>query len=509
MKAWKPDGARVLRHTVFGGLKQTVSLAVGVVLLPYMLARLGTERYGLLLTLQVLSMGGMLVYADAGLATGLTRFMADAYVQQDARRFRELLSTGIAAFLAIGATCFAIVILFGELLFFRIFEVPAALHTEIRIGIWIYGAAFLVQFPLLVIRAFFAGVQSVSILRLWETLERVTYALAIGVLLLFSQSVLNVVLVEQIVVSVLFLAFLIVGRYRFPTLMRPTIRLVSMKKLRELWPMSSRIFAYRLTFLAYERAPEAIIAALLGPVQLTWYAIIVKIPRALKGFGAAANSAAFPAAAALDSLDLRDHLSRLALRGARFGYLVVTPLVAFLIVFADEILRLWVGAQYAHLGNWLRALLVWQYMMFLVYYVHSTFTRSEQFGLLLRFTVGANIVFAGMLFATIKTHGLSGVMAAFLVSGLLTVAASVHVQLSAIAARLKDFFDDVLRVPVLGVGALSLSALWAARGGLQIEGLSSLMLTGFIMYAIYAPFVYRFALLPTERQHVLKLVGRG
>lgn len=54
-----PGSATVARNTFVSGIQQVVTVGVGLLLLPVMLHWLGPERYGLLLTVQILSVAGI------------------------------------------------------------------------------------------------------------------------------------------------------------------------------------------------------------------------------------------------------------------------------------------------------------------------------------------------------------------------------------------------------------------------------------------------------------------
>lgn len=503
----QPDAPRIIRHALFGVTQQGVSIAVGLLLLPYMLSHLGSERYGLLLMLQIVSISGVLIHADAGLYFSLTRFLAQNYVTRNDAEFRAVLATGILAFLALGVIFAAIVFAFGELAFANVFQVPQEYAADMRFGVRLYAASFLLQLPIMSVKAFYAGVQRLGLLRLWEMIERIGYAIAMVVLLLFSTRIVHIVIVEQLTLFLVFVAFCIVARKAVPTLFRPTWSNASVSRLRVMWPMSREVLINRLSFLAYQRAPEVVTAAVLGPVALAWYGIIMKVPRALKGLSA--NAATFAGAAALDSLDQHERLARLILRGARYLYLVLTPLFAFLFVFADQVLTLWVGSEYQHLANLLRAGLAWQYIMFFVFHINSTFTRPEQFRRCLPYTLPANAIFLIAVIATISRFALWSIMAGLLVSASLTAIGWARVQSRSTGIRPRQYFDQVLLLPVLGVGTAATSVFASLRLAVETAGLAPLAGMLAVTYAVYAPVVFRFVLQPPEQKHVLRALGRA
>lgn len=505
-----PLASRVAGNAVISGAQQLVSIAVGMLLLPYMLARMGDERYGVLLVVQLFSMSGLVAYADFGLAAAAMRYLAADYVQDRRDDFRELLATTIAAFAVIGAVSGVVVLAFAQWFFFRVFEVPPRYTREAHLALWLYAATLSVQFAMVGVRAFYAAVQDIATLKIWETIARVGYAVVIVALLLRVSDVFSIVVAEQVVSVTVFAVFAGVAGRRFKGFFTLRFWRATGRSLRRITGLGGHVFATHLsTVFVYQRVPEVFLAHYLGPTAVAHYAVISRIPRALKTLTAAASAAVAPAAAAIEGLARADTMRRLVLRGARYTYFLVTPLVTLLVVFAADLLRLWVGPEYAFLADALRVLLLWYFLAFIVLYTSATLTREEQYGELLRYHLAANAVFLGVTWAGVRPWGLWAVLWGLLLSLIISLVGCLRVQRGSRGVSVGEFFRSVVRAPILESAVATAAIAWLIGQAVRPAGLVGLLGAGAFAYFAVNVVQWRFGLTDTERGQMLAHVRRG
>jgi O-antigen/teichoic acid export membrane protein len=505
-----PESHRLIQNTVVNAVAQVLAIFIGLLLLPFMLSRMGPELYGLVLTAQIFSITGVLAYADAGLASAATRYMASAYAEGKMDDVRRVLTTTVAAFLTLGTILGLGVYAFTELFFFRFFPVPAERVHDMRLSLYLYAATLALHFSMLAIKALYMAVHDQLTLKIWDTLGRVVYAGAIVAVLLLNTSVFAVVAAEQVVAIGIGLAFVALAWRKYGDAFSLDLRRASMETFRRIGGFGAHVFAnYFATYGVFQRAPDIFISHYLGPESLTYYSIISRIPRIIKTLTAAANAAATPFAAALDGLELREKLGRLVLRGARYSYLILTPTVLFVLVFAEQILSLWMGSQYAGLANLMRAFVVWQYVMFFVLYTNATITKTKQYARLLPYALGANVTFLALMWLTIERYGLWSVLGAQLVSMLVLATGALVVQRRTHQFGMGELFDEVVKLPMLVGGGVALAAFSLLKVSLAPRAAIPLLLALGIINAVYMLLVYRFGLGTSERDQLLRLVRKA
>ncbi len=479
---------RVLRNTGLGGLHQAIATLVGFLLLPYMLVRLGEVGYGVLLIVQILSLNGLVAHAEFGVHSAVVRELAFLFGRGDGQGGRHVLTTGFWAFVLMGVALGATVLVIGDVVFFRVFRLPLEYRDQVRVGYWLYAATFWLHFPLRIIKGFLTALQDFVVLKIWETVERVTYGIAVAAAVTVRPTVVAAIVAELAAVTLVAAVFIlwVALRYRHRFTLDP--RLVSANRLTGLVHLGGHMFFNHLSFtLAYTGGPNILVATFLGPSAVARLAIVVKIPRAIKAFSSAANAALFPAVSSLraqyDSLTVR----RLLARGSRYGYAVLTPLVAFVIVYAEAILRAWIGPEYTSLGWLLRGYVLWQFLQFLPAFLRSAFTGPEEFRQILGPCLVGNLLFVGIGFVAIGSLGLWAIWIGLMMSGFVALAATVRVHRHSHGLLLGALIRESVVGPVVAGGSVAVAVFALFRlivpaPDLFILGL--LLLAGSTLYGL-------------------------
>ncbi|MGH2373556.1 MAG: oligosaccharide flippase family protein, partial [bacterium] len=492
---------RYVRNTAISVAHQAVTMVAAFFLLPYILWRLGAEKYGLWVTAQIFSITGMVSLAELGFQSSFIRYFAVYATEGKIQDFKRLLVTGFLLFLLIGALCSGALLLAGKYFFADVFRIPAAHREELTLAVYVYALSLLFGFPLLVLKGFYAGIQDFVMLKLWEIVERLVFMLVVVVLLFHSSSVLDVILAEQAIILCLFIACIGISLARHRALFSLHPRHIHWRSIQAVTAMSGLVFLNNLSWLVYLKVPDVFIAYFLGPLYMTYYAIIGRFPRALKSIQGSLNAATLPFASMLESVHGSAQTRKLlVLRGLRYSFLLFTPVVACVLVFAEEILRVWVGSEYAFLGNYLRAFIVWQYAAVLVAFAGTTFTRPEHYRAIMGVNLAANILFVALIYAGIRQYQLAAVLLALLAGGALTTAISLRVMRQANQFTYREFFEYVIRAPVLTTGLVAGAAFGAVK--LLAPWLAlPWSIAGFVLAALAVLyFIYAVGLQRYERQ---------
>lgn len=483
-KAGASGKRRFVRNTGFSLLQTFVAMGLAVLLVPFLLWRLGTEKYGLWLTLQIFSIFGLIVLAELGFQGAVVRYLVRFHTEGDAPAFRRLLVTAFVLFTLIGAVCSAIVILFAQTAFVEVFAIPPAYAGEMRLALSVYALGLLIGFPGLILKAFFAGIQDIATLKIWETLDRVVFAFVIVALLFFTDRLLHMVLVEQTVTLVLFFGFAGLARFRLREWFSINPRYASRESLRGVTGLSGMVFATSISNQVYIKAPEALVAATLGPVALAHYQIATRIPRVLKSVQGSLNAAVLPYVAGLDSdgAESQDAKRGFALAGLRFNYLLFVPIAVFVAIFAPDILRLWVGDQFAFLGTLLALYALWQLSSVAIGFGNATLTRTTHYRRMVWQNLVINALFLVALVIFIERFGLLAVLVALLVSGLASAAIVLAASREANGFTYREFMARVVFGPVLGSAAIGAVLMGIAKavlvGAGPIAGLAAIGIAG-------------------------------
>jgi O-antigen/teichoic acid export membrane protein len=501
---------RFVRNTLFSIGQSGIAMALALLLVPFLLWRLGTEKYGLWLTLQVFSILGLVSLAELGLQGAVVRHLVRYHSQGDVASFRRLLVTTFFLFAVIGGVCGGAVVLFAQTGFLDVFAIPAAFQDEMRLALSVYALGLLVAFPGLILKAFFAGIQDVATVKLWEALDRIFFTAAIVVLLYFSDRLLHMVLVEQAVMLTLLAVFALVGRFRLPEWFSLNPHRADLKSLRGLAGLSGAVFATSISNQVYIKGPEALVGAGLGPVALAHYQIATRLPRLLKAIQGALNAAVLPYLVGIEhnKVDSLQAKRRFALAGFRANYLIFVPVTALIVIFAPEILSVWVGKEFAFLGTFLILYSLWQLTSVVMGFGAATLTRTHHYRSLVWKNLLINAFFVGALLIFLRPFGIAAAFAALLVAGIASAAVVLSASCSANGFTYADFARHVVLGPILGSAATGLALFAGVRGIMHMSGLTVGLAVLPIAAVLYLIVIYYFVLDDVERARMAAAAKR-
>jgi O-antigen/teichoic acid export membrane protein len=291
-----------------------------------------------------------------------------------------------------------------------------------------------------------------------------------------------VVVLETAVNCCLFLAFFIIPLRRYGELYTLRAKYFSIRSLRNITGMTFYMFFFRIFGLVFNRTPQIFIAYFLTPAFMTYYAIISKIPRALKQMQGMLNTAVVPLATSLDTLREDEKMKRLFLRGTRYSFLFLSPVAVFAMFYAEDILRLWMGADYVFLANYLRLYVVWQYLNFFASFGSSMYTRTEHFRYMTPFYMAGVTVFLLFMGVFIKRYELWAVLWGMLLSSCITIPSSMVLIYRINRFTFSEFFNYILKGSVIAGSAFCVAMLLIIKAFLPLDSIALLVAYGGLMY---------------------------
>jgi O-antigen/teichoic acid export membrane protein len=493
---------KFLRNTGFSLVHQVATVLIAVALVPYMLWHLGTERYGLWLVLQIFNIFGLVSLAELGFQGAIVRHLVRYHSAGDTFEFRRLLATSFLLFLAIGALCALAVLTFARTSFLDVFSIPPGYGPEMRQALSLYALSLLVSFPALVIKAFYSGMQNVATLKVWELVDRVAFASALAGILLLTDRLLYLVLVEQVAMISVLAVFLAIARVRHGRWFTLDPRIAAPRSLNKVLGMSGMVFVSNLSSQVYVKAPEALIGAILGPVALAHFTIATRIPRLIKTVQGAINAAVLPYAALLDTdPEGRETKRRFALFCLRVCYLVFVPTAAFVVIFASDILRLWVGSEYIWLSSYLILAMLWQLAAVVTNFGAATFTSTAHYRKAVWRNLALNLVFLAAFVPAVQHLALAGAFGTLFLASFASMAVMLIATRHANAFSYLEFWRQVVIGPVIISGVIALASFGLGKMVMDEAGPIAAAIGLALLAPVYLAMLYRAVLFPHERDY--------
>lgn len=479
---------RLFSGVLWNALGRGLPLLVALLLTPWLLHLMGTERWGLF-TL-ALAMVGVLGVLDLGVGPALTRTLSERMDTHSPAEQAALVRAGLAALGLVSLVGATLLWLGLPTLVQRVLNVPPALQAEALAAMRVLALAI----PLVVLNAALWGVlaahQRFAAANLVTVPVNLLYYLGPIAALLVWDSLVGVMLALLACRLANTVSYIWLVRRDMPGLWSGWPRLRLALPLLRLggWITFAALLGQALLY-----ADRFLIGALLTLSAVAWYATPLDLVLRMWILPVAVSQALLPAMASGFSR-LPAETAALLRRGGLLILLGVFPACAVLVAAPHDILRLWLGAAFADGGApVLRILSIGILFSCLAYAPNALLEAIGRPDVTARFVLAQAVLFLPLSLLFLWLGGIEGAAVAWALRvaadalGKLWLAAR-HYPPAAAAAR-------GLLPPLLGAGALlvglALAPGWQAKGVVVLVGGACLALL-----------LWR-ALLPEER-HALR-----
>lgn len=262
------------KHIFYSLVIRGVSAVVGFIMVPLILNFLGSEKYGVWMTLwTIIAWFGVL---DLGFGNGLRNNFAVAKASNDDREVKTYVSSAYIG--VIGLSLILLLVFFGILPLFisweRILNSPAYLSTEIPDLVFIVFIFFIFTFITKLIGSILLADQRAGISNSVLPLANI---LSLGVILLIIN--LNperkLIAIGAAISATPFLVYLLYSLYFFNTdykKYKPSFKFFDFKKLKNLMSLGLQFFVIQVSGIVILFSDNLIIAQIFGPSSVTPYA---------------------------------------------------------------------------------------------------------------------------------------------------------------------------------------------------------------------------------------------
>ena len=341
------DGKRASRFFIgvlWNWISVAINLAIGILLSPYIVRKLGSERYGIWAL--VFSLLEYLWFFDLGFNTAVTKFMAHHRARQEPEEVNRVINTGLVYF-CIVSSLFAVATLLVAWRGDRMFQLTTeASRADFRALVLITGLGWAVMFPLQFFMTCLDAYQRYDFFtRAWVTTLLIR---SIGYASLLYMGYGLRALGATTVVAQLVGCSLAVYLFRsvFPP-MRLSTASISFKLMKEMQAYGVHSFVANLSNLLLNQGPPVMIGYYRPPSFIGYYTfpsrILAYSVEAVSRVGFVTRSNAAEMHAKGDDkgiFSLGMHLNR-------YCVALFAPLSIFLLVWGTPLIRRWMNAEFA------------------------------------------------------------------------------------------------------------------------------------------------------------------
>lgn len=333
----------IVLSTLLGALTRFIYVAGWLVIAPYMLHRLGAERFGFWAILGVVS--GLFLTFDFGVGAALTKFVAEFAAVGDLRARRGVFTLGLLLYVGVGVLwALALIGFRGVVLDF--FHVPAASRAEMSAALVAAACTAVLLCAYTVLGSVLTGLQRLDLFN--GIGSAVTLAQLVGVALLLASGR-----------GLVAIAWLQAGTTAAGTLaaavaLRGLDPGLALDPGSASWPLWNRLTHYggalqviNLGVLCQFQLPKILLGRLESLRDVAHYELGLRVAFTAWSVALLLAPPLIPALAHLDSIGDRERLMRLYRRASRYlvgaGFVIGGGLLAL----ARPVFALWMGAGQA------------------------------------------------------------------------------------------------------------------------------------------------------------------
>ena len=493
-------GKLLTRNWALNLAGQLVPLLVAIAAMPYVIHELGPERFGILSIAWVLLSYTTLL--DLGLGRATTKFIAEHLGRDESERVPGVLWTSVWAQSVLG--------LFGAALFAAItpplvdhlLKMSSVLRSEARLSFFILAASL----PIVLVGNAFRGAleagQHFDLVNYVRVPVNASIFLLPALALPFEVGLPGIVLLLVVARLAATIAYWLLCLRRFPALRHAYAG--NSAAVRTLlgyggWVTVSNIVSPIMTYL-----DRFFIGSIVSVTAVGYYTAPYEAISRATILPGSLTATIFPAFSSLDATGSRDRLEELCVRSLKSLLLTLGPVLVLVIVFAHEILRLWLGADFAAKGAVVLQILAAGTLINSLAFVPSCLLQGlNRPDLTAKFHLLELPVYIGLLWVLLRQMGISGAALAWslrvTIDAVLLFGAVVTCKWIPLRSLIgNDLLKSALLILLLGgllVFARLAASMWLS------ELLAAVLLLGFALAA------WNFLLAGRDRSLVVQTAG--
>ena len=320
-----------------------INIGIGIWMMPFTVGHLGKSDYGLWML--VASMTAYFQLLDLGYGNGLVRQIAAADSVGDERAVNQVVSTFVVVYAGIGLLALALV---GLLTVTVIPRFPNFTPSQVATAQWVMlvmGVRVAVGFPMTVFGAVTTARQRFALNTSIAIVVSLLTALATYLVLSRGHGLRVLVPTTTAISLVAYLAYARAARAAFPPL-RFAPSLFSRRHLREVTSFSLYLFVIDIAIQLGFNLDNLVLGAFLGTSAVAVYAVASRLADYQRQLCNQFNGLLFPVVVGMGARADLPRLQETLLHGTRLAFGLVLGVTVCLVVFAEPLVRTWMGAEF-------------------------------------------------------------------------------------------------------------------------------------------------------------------
>ncbi len=329
--------AKIVRNTIANAVGRFWWMALGFVLTPYIVGKLGDERFGIWAFLGVFV--GYFAVVDLGIAPAVIKYVAGYYTSRDFERLnRAVNSAFFAVVFLMGVFCLVGVVFSRS--FLHLFKISPQYYSEAWFALIGFFILMIGQGSLSVFQGILSGLQRMDLQNLISMGTSIPYVLMVFLLLGHGYGLPGLICANALTFVLNFILSVVCTRRVCPQF-RFSPRLFHWKSVKELLHYGIQMQINNVSALLVAHGDKIMIGFFLNMSMVTAFELGYRLAWAARTLPTFLLPALMPAAAEADAKKDHGQLQRMFDLGSRYLALATLPCMTFLIVAAPLGMMAW------------------------------------------------------------------------------------------------------------------------------------------------------------------------
>lgn len=331
---------KIFRNTVFNTIGNIFTTGIQLVIIPYILIKLGAERFGIWALVSVIF--GLFTALDFGTGAAFVKYFSEYATKKDDTSFNRVAVAGfflmsLFSLLLVGV-CW---LLKNQLVAF--FNVPDSMRSEANIVFM--GAAIIFGYynTFGVFQAIIKGLQRMEVTNAIEMVASIINFIGVFIVLENGFGLKGLIVNQGIKIVLVSLASIYFSKMLFGQLAFKFAYL-DFRKIKEILSYGVKMQISNIAGMINLQTDKTIIGYFLNLAAVTAYEIGQKIALFCRMIVGLILSALVPAVSELDAAGKSFAILKLYERGNKYLASITFPILIFTIIFADLLISAWIGA---------------------------------------------------------------------------------------------------------------------------------------------------------------------
>ncbi len=340
----KPVSQKIIRNVIFSGLRAALLWPIPLLLIPYILGKIGVTNYGIwAVFLAIISLTAL---SDLGLAGTLTKHVAEYYARKDNLALNRLVDTGLMLYILIAALLAGALFFASGLLIPLFFRQPSIPLPQLQTLWYLFSCIVAVNALTIPFYSIVNGLQRMDLSNILTSINVLSRAVLTVALLWKGLGLEGLVLANLLAPLLVLVCYVWMVHRLVPELNLNPLR-SDPREIKHIFSFGLQMYLTQIATTVHMQIDKLYLAFFTGLAAAGFYNIASDTAWKVRTIPEMLLSPIMAAASELDAQGAQEKLRELYFRCHKYMALCGVPAVVFVVVFCRPLVQLWLGPKLA------------------------------------------------------------------------------------------------------------------------------------------------------------------